>query len=418
MKSIFLKSTPSRLAMKKLVIDISKNLNVILNAVKNLLISGINCRFFGRASFRMTITLVFRDALSLLFTFLLFNSCVDRISIEIPSGGDILVVDGLITDEPGPYTVELTRASKLDTDLNFRKFVSAKSVAIFDNLGNSEVLKEVEQGIYQTKPDGIRGVTGRAYYVRVEGRDGKTFESVPEMIKPVGEVDSVYYEAVSFQPIDAPTEYGFDVYMDSKGLPDSDNQLRWKFSAIYLVKTFPELHVVPIGEGFRADPLPCSSFIVNNGNILSVPGKSCDCCTCWVTQPEDKPHVSDNQFVSNGNFKRVKLGYVPVNNLYFYDKVMIEVKQLSLSLTAFDFWKNIQAQKEGTGSLFQPPSGVVRTNIFEKNGAEQAQGLFYAAGANKKVVFIVIPGTAAPAQVNNTCLSYKYATTQKPIYWQ
>lgn len=359
-----------------------------------------------------------KKSIVLFIALILFNSCIDRISIEIPDGGSILVVDGLITDEPGPYRVEVTRAAKLDTDLNFRKFVSAKSVAIFDNLGNSEVLKELEPGIYETSPNGIRGVVGREYHVRVEGRDGKTFESVPEMIKPVGKLDSVYYEAVSFQPLDAPTENGFDIFMDSKGLPDSDNQLRWKFSATYLVETFPELHVVPIGEGFAPDPLPCSSFALSSGSVLPVPGKPCDCCTCWVTQFEDKPHVSDNQFVTDGTFKRVKLGYVPINNLYFYDKVMIEVKQLSLSRMAFDFWKNIQAQKEGSGSLFQPPSGVVHTNIFEKNGAEQAQGLFYAAGASKKVIFITIPGMAAPAQVNNTCLSYKYSTNQKPIDWQ
>jgi Domain of unknown function (DUF4249) len=359
-----------------------------------------------------------KKSIILFVAIILFDSCVDRISIEVPAGGDILVVDGLITNEPGPYTVEITRAAKLDTDLNFRKFVTAKSVAIFDNLGNSEVLTEVEQGIYKTRPNGIRGVVGREYHVRIETRDGKIFESVPEKIKPVGKIDTVYYETVSFQPIDAPTTHGFDIYMDAKGLPDSDNQLRWKFSATYLVKTFPELHTVLIGENMVPDPLPCSSFRLSNGSVLPVPGKPCDCCTCWVTQNEDKPHVSDNQFVSNGNFKRIKLGYVPFSNLYFYDKVMIEVRQLSLSRTAFDFWKNIQAQKEGSGSLFQPPSGVVRTNIFEKNGAEQAQGLFYAAGASKKVIFITIPGTAAPAPINNSCLLYKYSTTQQPTDWQ
>ncbi len=45
---------------------ISKNLNVILNAVKNLIILRCNCRFFGRASLRMTNTVVFGDALKLL----------------------------------------------------------------------------------------------------------------------------------------------------------------------------------------------------------------------------------------------------------------------------------------------------------------------------------------------------------------
>ena len=353
------------------------------------------------------------------FIFLvLLGSCIDRINIEIPEGGSLLVVDGLITDEPGPYTVQVTRASKLDADLNFRKFVSAKNVTILDNLGNSEVLTEIEPGIYKTKPNGIRGVIGREYHVRVEGRDGKVFESVPEEIKAVGKIERVYYEKVAFQPLDGPTEYGFDIYMDAKGLPGSDNLMRWKFSATYLVKTFPELHIIPVGESFVPDPLPCSSYALVNGAPLPVPGKSCDCCTCWVTQYENKPKVSDNQIVSNNTFQRIKLGYVPISNLYFYDKVMLEVNQLSLSQTAFDFWKGIQSQKEGTGSLFQPPSGVVRTNIFQKNGDEPAQGIFYAAGSNKNITFIKIDGTPAPTPINNTCLSYRYSTTQKPIDWQ
>jgi Domain of unknown function (DUF4249) len=349
---------------------------------------------------------------------ILFDSCIERINFEIPDGGSMLVVDGVITDERGPYTVQLTRASNLDTDLKFRKFISAKRVAIYDDLGNFEVLEEADLGIYKTKSDGIRGVTGREYHVRIDMLDGKVFESVPEKIKPVGRIDSVYYERVSFQPIDAPTEYGFNIFMDSKGLSDSDNLLRWKFSAIYLVETFPELHTEKIGQADVPDPLPCSSYKVVNGSILQIYGKECECCTCWVTQPEDQPYVSDNQIISDSNFRRINLGYIPINSLYFQNKVMVDVRQMSLSQTAFDFWKSIQAQKEGTGSLFQPPSGKIKSNIFEINGTEEAQGIFYAAGVDKKIVFIKIPGTPPPAPVKNTCLSYKNSTNQKPADWQ
>jgi Domain of unknown function (DUF4249) len=355
---------------------------------------------------------------TLFFILIVIGSCVDRISIEIPNESSVLVVDGLITDEPGPYTVQLTRASNLDTDLTFRKFISAKSVTIFDNLGNSELLTEIELGIYKTKPAGIRGVVGREYHIRIEGRDGKIFESIPEKIKPVGKIDSVYYEFAVRQSSNESSEAGFNVFVDSKGLAESDNLLRWAFAATFQVKTFPEFRQILVREDRIPAPLPCSSYRALNGSIIPIPGKPCECCTCWVTQYEDKPHVSDNQLVSNGNFRRIHLGFIPINPFYFHFQVMVQVRQMSLSRTAFDFWRNIQSQKEGAGSLFQPPSGKARTNIFEINGAEQAQGIFYAAGVNKEIDFLKFPFYPAPSADSTTCLIYKNSTNKRPEEWK
>ena len=328
-------------------------------------------------------------------------------------------MDGLITDEPGPYTVELTRASSINTDLTFRKFVSAKSVMIKDNLGNSEILTEVEPGVYKTKRDGIRGIAGREYHIRIELRDGKIFESVPEKIKSVGKIDSVYYEITAFQPIDGYEEYGYNVFVDAKALAESDNLLRWTFAATFQIKTFPEFHQKHIKEDRFPDPLPCSSYgLLGTFTIVPIPDKPCDCCTCWITQHEDKPHVSDNEFISNGSFRRIKLGYIPINPLYFQFQVMVQVRAMSLSRTAFDFWKNIQSQKEGAGSLFQPPSGKTRTNIFEVNGTEQAQGIFYAAGVNKKIDFVKFQFAFPPAPAYTSCLTYKNSTNIKPEDWK
>jgi Domain of unknown function (DUF4249) len=358
-----------------------------------------------------------KKSIALFATLIIIGSCVDRISIQIPNETSVLVVDGLITDEPGPYTVQLTRAANLDSDLTFRKFVTAKSVTILDDLGNSELLKEVELGIYKTNVNGIRGVVGRAYHVRIETRDGKIFESVPEKIKPVGKIDSVYYEFGVRQPFNEQAVGGFNVFVDSKGLPESDNLLRWAFAATFQVETFPELHRVLIKEERVPDPLPCSSYRAFNGTILQIPGKPCDCCTCWVTEYEDKPHASDNQFVTNGNFRRIQLGFIPIDPFHFHFQVMVQVRQMSLSRTAFNFWRNIQSQKEGAGSLFQPPSGKARTNIFEITGAEQAQGIFYAAGVDKKIDFKKFRFEFPPTADSTTCLRYKNSTNLKPPDW-
>ena len=56
-----------------------------------------------------------RGSIIIVMVSILLNSCVDRISISIPDAdASQLVVDGLITDEPGPYTVKLTLSSRVE----------------------------------------------------------------------------------------------------------------------------------------------------------------------------------------------------------------------------------------------------------------------------------------------------------------
>src|SRR5882757_2928163 len=127
--------------------------------------------------FFMLLLLVFADA------------CVERLYIDAPGAIDQLVVEGFISDEPGPYTVKLSRATGIGGNLTQLKTVSANRVTIFDDLGNAEVLQPVVDGTYQTSPTGMHGVIGRSYYVRIETRDSKVFESTPEKISPPGKVD-------------------------------------------------------------------------------------------------------------------------------------------------------------------------------------------------------------------------------------
>ncbi|MFN8887924.1 MAG: DUF4249 family protein, partial [Cyclobacteriaceae bacterium] len=82
---------------------------------------------------------------------LLHDSCVDVFEYDLSDTAATLVVDGRITTEPGPYTIKITRTqnlNELSTPLN----VSAQSVSIIDNLGFSETLTEVNNGMYQTNP--------------------------------------------------------------------------------------------------------------------------------------------------------------------------------------------------------------------------------------------------------------------------
>lgn len=369
----------------------------------------------------------------LFFVLLSLESCIDRLDIKIPrQDNSQLVVDGLITDEPGPYTVRLSLASSIDGFLEFVKPITAISVTIFDNAGNSEVLRETETGIFQTNVGGIRGVIGREYFVRIKTRDGRVCESIPDRLNPVGDIDSLYYEFETFEPLNDQARYGFQFYMDGRGLVGSDNLVRWRFESIFELDSDPKLKLVStIGGGpcSRPEPPPCSGWIAGNFDIVKV--GDCTCCKCWVTRHKSKPHVGDDQFVADRIAKRVEVGYIPLEYFPFLrGKYRAEVKQMSLSRPAFDYWRIIQAQKDGASSLFQPPKGKALTTIAEKDGTRTALGIFYASAVKLKQYYLGpkdvevklrVPmwDCFSDGRIPESCLeAYPFSSNQPPADWK
>ena len=357
----------------------------------------------------------------------LADGCIERINIDTPESALPLVVDGGITNEPGPYQVRLSRANNVQGYLGaIVKPFFAKQVTIFDDKGNSEILNLVYNGVYQTST--FQGVAGNQYFIRIEARDGKVYESIPETIKASGTVDSIYYQFDITQPENAPTKYGFRIFADFSGYPQGENLFRWQFRGTYKVETRPELRTQPAGEGRVPDPPPCSGWVYNiRTRVLNQVGP-CECCECWSSLYEQTPLISDNSISLSGQFKNIEVGYVPVDYWEFYDKTMITVKQLSISPTEFNYWKLVRQQLVGSSSVFQPVTGKAKSNIFVKNGSEEVLGFFTVAGVSKKVLFMnrnnlpqgysnVIPQLDIP--INESCLVvFKNSTNQRPTDWK
>ena len=354
------------------------------------------------------------------------GACVDRIDIDTDiTGGFPIAVEGFITDEPGPYKVEITKSFDMESKESMKTPISAKKVSILDDMGYSEDLVEISQGIYQTNPNGIRGEAGRAYKVRIQLLDGRIYESIPDTLKSYGSMDSVYHEFVEEKNIDGVTNYGFNVFFDANAGSQDAFYFLWKFKGTFQIDTNPELHDVSCGEARCPDPRPCSSYVIGDDGRLEYV-KECECCTCWVDFFNDMPVVSDNQFIGGGKFTKINATYVPVNQWTFMYKVHAEVKQFTLSRQAFNFWKALVAQKKATTSLFQPVTGKVKGNFIQISGDPGTmEGLFYASSVSSKSVFITRRDVPIESMIPPQDLPYKescarlfpYSTTEKPIYW-
>jgi len=363
-------------------------------------------------------------------TFLILNACVEQIYFDIPPAEFQTVVEGMISDAPGPYTVFVSKGISLDADSSYRAPLSNVKVTLFDDEGNSEDFTETTPGVY--KSAGImEGRVGHSYVLRLETAEGKRFESEPERINPVGEISDIRFEFEArtvVEPFGEVNADVFNIYVDADAGNGAENYIRWKFTGTYKVITYPELHYTwnPPYTPYK-DPWPCSGYIlvggpIGSGGLLEKVGE-CTCCTCWVSQYETEPQLSDEQLVSGGQFKNIKVGEVPITNATFHEKYLVQVEQMSLSRSAFEFFKLVRSQKEGASSLFQPPSGEIRGNIKAMNSNDAVIGIFWATSSRTSSRFIYPSDVPYPVTTIDyltlPCYDfYSNATSTKPAAWE
>ena len=75
-----------------------------------------------------------------------------------------IVIEGLITDRPGPYTVKISKSGSYFNQPVLPP-VSGAQVIITDNISSTDTLKETKPGIYLTSK--TRGIPGRTYTLKV-----------------------------------------------------------------------------------------------------------------------------------------------------------------------------------------------------------------------------------------------------------
>jgi len=349
--------------------------------------------------------------------FCLSGGCVDKISFDT---GDAtifpIVITGSITDQPGPYEIEVSQGFDLEAQAAVRESVPAKRIILSDDIGNFEVLTEIETGKYVSRPDGMRGVVGRAYKLRVELYDGRVYETIPDTMKTTGIVTDIRHSVVKYNNADGKPEYGFDIFFDSKSEKNNEFRFLWDLVMTYEISTNPEVIL-----------LPCSGMIMDPNFGMAVSVFPCECCYCWIQDKNRIPIVSDGALLKNGVFSNIKAGRLPITWQTMGYKTYVEIQQYSLSEMAFNFWKAVRNQKDAATSLFQPLSGKINGNFFQVEGkTSPVQGLFYASSVSKKAINITIKDVPDPKNMitlrtglyTGPCMDFPRATNRKPDFWE
>ncbi len=286
--------------------------------------------------------------------------CVTPYQPETVSVITSLVVEGEITDQPGPYTVRLSRTADYSyKSLNL--FETGATVVISDNLGNQETLKEQSPGgAYQTSVAGILGVPGRSYKLTIQTKGGKRYESAPEVMPAAPPIQKLYYEANYTAPTATTAgKQSWSVFLDTKDPDTLGNYYKWSWANY----DFTEV---------------CQKTFVTRTS--SYTGLYC-CSECWnITRCYNCISINSDANINGKAISRQFIADVPFTSLSRY---YIEVEQQALSKGAYEFWKSVRQLTANTGGLFDAAPSTVQGNIrCVSDAAEPVYGYFGATGVS------------------------------------
>ncbi|MFT5884376.1 MAG: hypothetical protein ACI9IP_000831 [Arcticibacterium sp.] len=298
-----------------------------------------------------------------LLIFLFLSSCVDKYDFNVKKDNRGLVIEASISNisftetllypSDGRYfKVKLTETNDVD---NIRdEPISDASVKLKDSSGSeyTYIANWEESGTYYLEEDFFKAEVGNEYQLEIILNDGQVFKSnwerLPEGGNQMGAID--YMEAVLEDYVH---EAGEKVIRSINGMqvnieiPDesfNENQFyRWTFDPFWTYTS--------------------------------------------VLLPDDSPvkycYATSNEYLGDFVLSKIRKGGFD-QNLFFvrtkgnwrlYDYFSVLVHQEKLSSGFYQFWVDLEAQKDKGGLYDQPPFGLA-TNYSNVNGSWTVNGYF------------------------------------------
>jgi hypothetical protein len=372
----------------------------------------------------------------LLLFLLLFPSCKELYNYEGP-GENSIVVDGMITDAPGPYYITLNKVLPFSNnpssgnDTNY--LVQGAIVFIKSDKGENVQLQEYNPGNYKTNGSDIQGEVGHSYYITIQTREGDVYESLPSTIceSPVISDIDVNIEKQSFLETNSEgnqvaTEVeGMAVSAQMK-LNNTSKYFKIDVEGVYQIQRIIE-RPISICEGCKTACLGCNDIPIY----------------CWSNFSDLLPNIFEvNSSSSVNNLDNVPAIFIqPIDPIYLEKTILpldlertpivsgyiVDIKAYDIDENIYEYYRNVITLFSAQNKIFDPIPVQLTGNIKCINKPEKiAYGIFIATSVNRKQFFIVWnPGTSDILKKemgtiynipqDSACTEYD---TLQPVWWQ
>jgi hypothetical protein len=304
--------------------------------------------------------------------------CIDPFQPEVRRSDNLYVVEGLITNEVGPYYVEISKSIRYGGNIEGRERVSNASVEIFDDSDNCYPMEEIIKGRYATVDQGFIGEPGKEYFLRIITQEGIQIISTPEKMPTPVDITEINLRLIQKQFINNSGNISFDYFVEfliDITLENSSSRF-FKYDWEGTYKTIPP---------FNGIYIDCPNFNPEfDPNFTPIDPSA----FCYVTDKAEKfINVLSTESITEGiYFNHIITQINP--NIKFEWRYSLLVKQLSITKSAYSFYNAIESQQNNVGGLFDSPPTRIKGNL-RIEGAEKNEvlGYFMVASVSSKRAF-------------------------------
>ena len=299
--------------------------------------------------------------ISAIFCSLLLSRCITQFVPETDEDQELIVVEGLITDQPEVYKVKVSLSMPLGKK-SVIKPLRGCNVYITYGQNNMHLLNESgSSGIYVTDPAVFTGEIGRKYTLHINTNSSTinhySYQSLPMEMYGVPPIDSLYYEKVTIKPkAERSGEWeGCQIYLNTGDTEGLCRNYRWDYTETWKFQ------------------LPY--FVPNQ--------------TCWITCNSADIHVKSTSVLAVNRISRLPVKYISNESDMLAVRYSILVNQYSISEDEFSYWDKLRKISEEVGGLYDITPATIPGNIFcVEDPSEQVLGYFSVSAKNSKRIYI------------------------------
>lgn len=312
--------------------------------------------------------------------FLVPVACVDPLELTLRGTVDVVVVDGTITNLSEPQIIRLnrSRADPLTGRFSTRPLERAAVEVVIDSTAVI-AFQEMEAGRYQA-PDEFVGQIGHAYQLRFTLPDGaryKTDQQVMQTVPPIARIRAQFNpnSLSPAQQLSGVYAAAHDFYVDFADPADQRNYYRWDWIDWERQEWCRSCNG---GRYFVNDP---------NGNLLedcaneqfTYPSYDYNCrTTCWEIIYGNDLNIFNDQNTNGNSIAGRRVAQVP---LYSKEHCLVEIRQNSLTSSAYSYFKTLGDQTQRTGGLADTPPAAPIGNVCNRANSTEAVAGYFTASA-------------------------------------
>ncbi len=313
----------------------------------------------------------------------MLSGCLEPFDPKVPDTvNGFIVIDGVITDQSGPYQVTISKSTSLSGESELVTGIT--DILIESQSGESENLEELVNGTYQT--DLLQGEERESYRLSFT-YENRQYQSSWETILPSPPIDNISFQEETRATTSLSVDLdGLQFFVHNQSLSEESQYFRYEWEETWQ---------------FEA-PTPVLFDYLGGDSITLILDPPIH--ECWKQVKSSGINIATTENLTENILSGHPLGFMS-GDQRFSLRYSLLVKQFTIDEKEHTFWESLKESNEESGSLFDRQPAKASSNITNiDDSGETVLGYFSASGYREKRIFIDNLEVSAALRAGSICL--------------